>query len=384
MNILMFSSDKTVVNGPGVGDAVTRVRKYGQYADFLDIIVYTNRKEKLEDYNISESVRGIPSNSRAKIFFFFDALKIFRKVDTEHRIDLVVCQDPFLFGLAGLWLKRKYGVKLLIHFHGDFWANPSWLKERPLNYVFWLISRLTVPRADGIRVMSPGQKEKLAAAGIDEKKIVVISTPVNFDYLLKFKNEELSGKIKEQLGGRTMVLMAGRKDKVKGFDVLFAAMKKVQRDIGNVSLWLAGNYTQDEIGAMIAPKSMDIVALGPVAPADLPAYYYACELAVLSSYSESFGKVLVEANACGRPVVATATTGAKEIVEDGVNGYLVPIGDADALAGKILHLLHHADRAREMGEAGRKMVIEKYGDNTRKIAELWEKIVNKSEIRNKL
>ncbi len=374
MNIVNIGSDKTLVGGEGVGDAVARHRHYGEYVDFLDIVVYTNRKERLEEFNISESVRGIPSNSRSKLLFFFDAVKIFKKVNREHRVDLIVCQDPFIFGLAGLWLKRRYGVKLLLHFHGDFWANRNWLSERPLNYIFWLISRLTVPRADAIRVMSPGQKEKLLAAGIDEKKIAVISTPVNFDLLTKFKNEALLDEVRQRLGERSMVLMVGRKDKVKGFDVLFAAMKKVQAKIANISLWLAGNYTQEEIRKMIAPKAMDIVALGPVDPVDLPAYYYASDLVVSSSSSESFGKVLVEAGACGRPVVATATTGAREIVEDGVNGILAPIGDADALADKILYLLYHHDKAREMGERGRKMMIERYGDNTRKIAGLWEKI----------
>ena len=61
---------------------------------------------------------------------------------------------------------------------------------------------------------------------------------------------------------------------------------------------------------------------------------------VSSSAHESFGKVLVEANACGKPVVAKTTTGAKDIVNDGVNAYLVPVGDAQALAEKKMLLQH--------------------------------------------
>jgi len=100
---------------------------------------------------------------------------------------------------------------------------------------------------------------------------------------------------------------------------------------------------------------------------------------VSSSASESFGKVLVEANACGKPVVSTATTGAKEIIQDGVNGFLVPIGDAKALADKIIYLLNNPDKAKEMGENGRLLVKEKYGDNTQKIISAWQELMGEKK-----
>ncbi len=98
---------------------------------------------------------------------------------------------------------------------------------------------------------------------------------------------------------------------------------------------------------------------------------------VSSSAHESFGKVLVEANACAKPVVATATTGARDIVQDGVNGYLVPVGDAAALAEKIVYLLQHPDEAKAMGERGRKLVAERFDGrkNTEAIIQFWQDIV---------
>ena len=70
------------------------------------------------------------------------------------------------------------------------------------------------------------------------------------------------------------------------------------------------------------------------------------------------------------------TTGAKEIIEHGKNGFFVSIGDAQALANKILYLLNNPDKAKEIGENGRKLVKEKYGDNTSKIINFWQEIVN--------
>jgi len=60
-------------------------------------------------------------------------------------------------------------------------------------------------------------------------------------------------------------------------------------------------------------------------------------------------------------LVATATTGSKEIIVDGVNGFLVPVGDSATLAKKILFLLNNSEKAKEMGQAGRKMVKERFG-----------------------
>jgi glycosyltransferase involved in cell wall biosynthesis len=73
---------------------------------------------------------------------------------------------------------------------------------------------------------------------------------------------------------------------------------------------------------------------------------------VLPSLNEGMGRVLVEAMAAGRPVVASRTGGIPDLIEDGVNGCLVPPGNADALADAVLGLIQHPESAREMGRRG--------------------------------
>ncbi len=73
------------------------------------------------------------------------------------------------------------------------------------------------------------------------------------------------------------------------------------------------------------------------------------DLFVSASRSEAFGMAMVEALACGVPVVATATEGAGEIIEEGVTGLLTPVGDVDALASSISSLLEDAGRRRAFG-----------------------------------
>lgn len=384
LNILMISIDKTLVGGKKLGDAIERHRRYGEFVNRLDIIVYSNKKDRLSEFTISDNVVGYPTSSSSKLSFFFDALKIAKKIQIKQKCDLVVCQDPFLTGLVGLWIKKKYQVKLLMHFHhSKYWRYPVSFNDYFVHYFTLLISKFTVPRADAIRVMSNGQKEKLLKSGIDGRKIGIISTPIDLKRFETYENQKPEHKrqidsLKSMIEDKKMILMVGRKDKVKDFPTLFKAINLVYEKYQNIGLWLVGNYAPGELKSLPLINEMkagSIFISGNINSVDLPAYYKISYMAVLSSTSESFGKVLVEANACGKPVVATATTGAKEIVKDGYNGYLVPIDDAGALAGKILELLNNPEKARQMGENGRRLVRERFGDNTTKIIQFWQDIV---------
>jgi glycosyltransferase involved in cell wall biosynthesis len=79
-----------------------------------------------------------------------------------------------------------------------------------------------------------------------------------------------------------------------------------------------------------------------------------------SVVGEPFGQVVIEGMAAGKPVVATNGGGVPEIVRDGETGYLVPMGDADAMADAMIRLLENPDMAADMGEKGRRRVHEHF------------------------
>jgi N,N'-diacetylbacillosaminyl-diphospho-undecaprenol alpha-1,3-N-acetylgalactosaminyltransferase len=179
------------------------------------------------------------------------------------------------------------------------------------------------------------------------------------------------------VGDRKLILFVGRKDKVKDIGTFFKAMREVINKKGkdNVNFYLVGDYARKDIPDDL--REAVFSGVDRMESKDMPATYYVSYLLVSASLSESFGKVMVEANACGKPVVATDTTGAKEIIKDGYNGFLVPVGDAEQLTEKILYLLDYSDKAKEMGENGRKVVKEKFSDNLQIITDYWKQIVNK-------
>lgn len=105
-----------------------------------------------------------------------------------------------------------------------------------------------------------------------------------------------------------------------------------------------------------------VVFCGRVSDEELPYYYALCDLHVLPSVTmgEAFGVVLLEAMACGKPVIASNLPGVRSVVCHGDDGLLVQPGDADDLAEKMQWLLNHPDHAREMGARGRVKVEARY------------------------
>ena len=97
----------------------------------------------------------------------------------------------------------------------------------------------------------------------------------------------------------------------------------------------------------------------------MPDVFAMCHVVCLpTGYGEGVPKALIEAAACGRPIVATDIAGCREIVGDGDNGLLVPAADADALAGALRRLLEDDDLRRRMGQRGREIAQQGFDEET--------------------
>jgi glycosyltransferase involved in cell wall biosynthesis len=90
----------------------------------------------------------------------------------------------------------------------------------------------------------------------------------------------------------------------------------------------------------------------------LSRYYSNSSVFVLPSLADSFALVVLEAMACGVPVIVTENTGSKEVFRDGVDGFVVPIRDVEAIKEKILFLYENRDVCQAMGEAARQRASE--------------------------
>jgi len=93
---------------------------------------------------------------------------------------------------------------------------------------------------------------------------------------------------------------------------------------------------------------------------DMPAVYNALEMVLLPSLRDGLPNALLEAMACGRPVIATPVGGIRDLLRDGLNGFLVPPADATALAQRILALLENPAARKAAGAAARETILQAY------------------------
>jgi UDP-glucose:(heptosyl)LPS alpha-1,3-glucosyltransferase len=151
-----------------------------------------------------------------------------------------------------------------------------------------------------------------------------------------------------------VALFVGMNFEVKGLGVIIEAVAKakVQRPGADLRLLVVGKGDSAEYRSLATSLGVGdaVIFAGP--QEGVEEFYLASDLFVMLSEFDTFGMVVLEAMAARLPVVLSANVGAKDLVEEGVNGFVLPDGrDADAAAGKILLLLDENRRAA-MGEAG--------------------------------
>jgi phosphatidylinositol alpha-mannosyltransferase len=161
--------------------------------------------------------------------------------------------------------------------------------------------------------------------------------------------------------GRPKILFVGRADPRKGLPILLDALPLVRREIPGVRLIVVGaraDELSDRLAALDAETRASVSFEGYVAPADMARYYASCDVFCSpATGQESQGIVLLEAMAAGRPPVAFAIPGYRDVVGHGVDGWLVESVGAAPLAEGLAKLLADPTLVAQLGEAGRKTAL---------------------------
>jgi glycosyltransferase involved in cell wall biosynthesis len=154
------------------------------------------------------------------------------------------------------------------------------------------------------------------------------------------------------------VCFVGRVELAKGIGYLLEAWKRLT--LPDAELLLIGPIYRDAEGLLRTYRARNVKLLGKLPVGEVVKLYRASNLLVLPSVQEGFGLVLLEAMASGLPVVATDRTGATECVTNGVDGFVIPARDVDALAEAILWCYQHADQLIAMGQFARTKVEQQF------------------------
>ena len=161
---------------------------------------------------------------------------------------------------------------------------------------------------------------------------------------------------------REYALFAGRLDDVKGIRVLERAYERIAPQTG-LGLHLAGDGPlREQVESWRAKSGLAhrISMLGWLDASRLREEYAHCSVLVLPSMYETFGRVVLEAMASGKAVVASNTPGPADIVEPRITGFLCSPGDSDELASTVQLLADNPTLRADLGRAGRRLVEERY------------------------
>ena len=196
--------------------------------------------------------------------------------------------------------------------------------------------------------------------GADPERVFIVPPGVD---LATFQPMERADARREiGYGNDRLLLFVGRLERLKGVEIAIRALALLRdRRHDDVRLLILGEDShegdeseKDRLKAIAAEAGVRdrVDFVGSVAHHELPYFYSAADVCVMPSYSESFGLVALEAQACGCPVVASGVSGLRSVVRDEVSGYLIDEHDPAAYAERIGRLLADRELAQQMGRRG--------------------------------
>ena len=218
------------------------------------------------------------------------------------------------------------------------------------------LSRLALEHASAIVGVSNGVREYVQRSVADRAKVHVVYMGVD-DSCFAPGPGELPADLTAQIGGRHMLLSVSRLIERKGNDTVIRALPVIAETLADVVYVIVGDGPDRSRleGVAREMRVQDrVVFAGGRHGHELVSLYQACDLfLMLARGPEGLGLSLIEAAACGRPVIVGDLIGQREALEDGVTGRLVPLDSPNSVSEACIQLLTDPDLADAMGRAGR-------------------------------
>lgn len=281
-------------------------------------------------------------------------------------------------GRVAAWMAR---VPVIVHtFHGHVFHG--YFSPRKTQF-FISLEKFLARISTRIIVLGPRQQQDIHGLGIGRAEQFV-QVPLGLDLSRFLDAEKHRGALHQELGlpGDTpLVSIVARLVPIKAHEVFLQAARRVMEHRPDVHYLLAGDGSERQrLEALVDDLGLREKVRFLGFREDLPKIYGGSALTVLSSNNEGMPVALIESLASATPAVATDVGETGSIITNRVSGYVVSPGDDAALADRMLDVLSDPDRARQMGEAGRRHVwpalsIERLADD---LSELYVHLVQEA------
>lgn len=217
--------------------------------------------------------------------------------------------------------------------------------------------------ADYISIPSTFVRRTFLEKGVPEEKLIQIPFGVDLRHFRPIPKQDNIFRVMH-IGGKLR----------KGTHYLLQAMSEL--GLRNAELMLIGNI-EEPVKPFVKDYKGDLRVFSGFPHTELYKYYSQSSVYVLPSIEEGLAMVQPEAMACGLPVICSKNTGGEDIIRDGIDGFIVPVRDVEALKEKILYLYEHEEERKEMGrnafERAREYTWDRYGE---RIVEAYRRILD--------
>lgn len=296
-----------------------------------------------DEYELPEDIPRIISEpaelKKGRVGNFIARYKKLRRVWKENKPDCILSfigKNNFMAIMAAMFT----GIPVIASVRGEPAAEYATALMR-------MLSKTLLGLADGL-IMQTKEAIEFFPKFI-RKKAVILKNPLNEAFVRPPFAGERNGQI----------VSVGRVDKNKNHEMIIRAFAQIAEEFSHSSLVIYGEGECRERLQQLAEtlKLSDRILL-PGRTSDIANKIYESSIFVLSSYSEGMPNGLLEAMCLGIPSVSTDCPcgGPGELIQDGVNGFLIPVGDVDALAEKMRLLLGNQEKARQISAESAKLL----------------------------
>lgn len=383
MKVLFFNYEYPPLGG-GAGNATSYIMKEFSSFPGLEIDLITSSIDKeyhLEKVGSNIRIHRIPIGKNpqnlhyqsqkelmvyaVKAYFFARKLMKKNKYDLTHSFFTVPC------GQVSWILKKMHKLPYVVSLRGS--DVPGYSQKFSLIYKFInpLIRKIWKD-ADNVVSVSSGLRD-LARKFNPDQEIDVIFNGINISEF-QYQPEKVDTD-------HFRILCVSRLTQRKAIDYLIRAVANLKEKHPDVVLELVGDGEQkSELENLARELKAEkyIVFTGLVKHEEVSAYFNRASVFVLPSLNEGMSNVMLEALACGLPIVATDTGGTKELVDDGRNGFIIKMKDAKDIEEKVERLIADQELRKKMAQESRKKAEEM---SWRKVADdyfnFYEKLAKK-------
>ena len=339
------------LGGGGAERVSLNILKYINREKFIPSLVLFEKKGVYLD-QIPEDVAVYDLKKRSRFDFFKLIFRLAYRIYPKVKPDIVVSFLSYANFISIFSRVFSFSIKpsIVVSEHSSTSIS---LRLNRLKRINMLLLKNIYPLTDKIIVVSKGiKKDLIQNFNISDKKIKLIYNAINLPEIEKLSKESVTTELFND--DIPIVIACGRLTYEKNFPLLLNSFSKVLKKHNAKLLILGEGEEKGKLVKLSCILEIDDKVFFLGFQKNPFKYMAKSDVFVLSSIYEGFGNVIVEAMACGIPVISTdCPSGPGEIITDGVNGFLVPVGDILAMSDVILKLLKDEKLRKDIAAAGK-------------------------------